>query len=49
MTQLSTHLDIKEDSIEKEKNISKLLQLLYSLGRFNGKLLFNILINSYII
>jgi len=36
MTQLSTHLDIKEDSLEKEKNISKLLQLLYSLGRFNG-------------
>jgi len=35
MTQLSTHLDIKEENIEKEKNISKLLQLLYSLGRFN--------------
>jgi len=36
MTQLSTHLDIKEDNLEKEKNISKLLQLLYSLGRFTG-------------
>ncbi|ORX55502.1 hypothetical protein BCR36DRAFT_581508 [Piromyces finnis] len=35
MTQLSTHLDIKEDSLEKERNIKKLLQLLYSLGRFN--------------
>jgi len=37
MTQLSTHLDIKEESIGKEKNISKILQLLYSLGRFDGK------------
>jgi WD repeat-containing protein 19 len=35
MTQLSTHLDIKEESIGKEKNISKILQLLYSLGRFD--------------
>jgi len=45
MTQLSTHLDIKEENIEKEKNISKLLQLLYSLGRFNGKY---ILLKMYI-